>query len=80
LHFLFSRNLTKNLNEHITKELEKLAEIHTNLNNFYNSIGYKKAITTIKKQTEKISDCNKIKNLGLAPVVLKIVKFFDKSR
>lgn len=61
--FAFSQSKNKNLNEHITKELDKLLELHTNEKNVFNAIAYRKAINVIKNFKEKITNYDQIKNL-----------------
>ena len=63
IHIQFAKNPLPNLNEHITLELEKLLEIHNDLNNTYNAIAYKRAITVIKGFTEKIVSYEQVKGL-----------------
>lgn len=56
-----------NLNSHLTTELEKILDFHTNENNIFESLAYRKAIAALKNAKEKITSCDqlkKYKNLG----------------
>jgi DNA polymerase/3'-5' exonuclease PolX len=61
-NFAFSQGSDKtNINEHITDELEKILDFHSNENNVFESLAYRKAISQIKNAKEKISSCDQLK-------------------
>ena len=56
-----------NLNPHLTEELNKLLEYHTNEGNTFEALAYRKGINALKKYDKKISTVNdipKLKGIG----------------
>ena len=56
-----------NLNPHLTEELNKLLEYHTNEGNTFEALAYRKGINALKKYDKKISTINdipKLKGIG----------------
>lgn len=52
-----------NFNAHITKELEKVQEYHSNEGNVFEALAYRKAIGQIKKYPKKITECSEVSKL-----------------
>lgn len=52
-----------NFNSHITKELEKVQEYHSNEGNVFEALAYRKAIGQIKKCPKKITECSEVSKL-----------------
>jgi DNA polymerase/3'-5' exonuclease PolX len=76
--FAFDSGTDKvNLNSHLTTELEKILDYHTNENNIFESLAYRKAIAQLKNAKEKIISCEqlkKYKNLGKS-IGIKVREF-----
>ena len=53
----------ENFNAHITKELEKVQEYHSNEGNVFEALAYRKAIGQIKKYPKKITKVSEISKL-----------------
>ena len=80
--FAFSNLSKPNLNEHITKELEKVLQDQTKENNIFNVISYRKIINLLKGLNEKITSYEQVKNFkvigsNIARKVIVLLKNLD---